>query len=715
MMLRFWKKRKKGKGKGKRKAPVQTTEKQSTSGKPHYPSYRRKQPPSFAKRAKHVAWKLTLYGGVAGASFMGVLLLTLPDIDDLNAVKKSQSILVKSEDGEIIGSFGDIYGNHVPFVALPKSLVEAVIATEDRYFYHHFGIDPIGLTRAMVANFRAGKVVQGGSTVTQQVAKNVFLTPERSLMRKLREMLLAFKLEYRFSKEEIMSIYLNRVYLGAGSYGVDAAARRYFDKPAHEMTLGESAIIAGLLKAPSRFAPTSNPALSRARADQVLVNMEDAGYLTKKETEKARAELAQEMKGRQRNSQSTFYFADWIADQLPEYIGNVDEDLVVTTTLRPDMQLMGEKAINDVMDKDGERLKASQAAMVAMSPDGAVRVMIGGRSYAGSQFNRTVQSQRQPGSSFKLFVYLAGLEDGMTPDAVVKDEPMTIPIVGGSWTPRNYTGKYEGEMTMKEALTQSINTVAVQISERVGRDKVIGVARRLGIAADMQPVPSIALGATEVTLLEMTNAYAHMAAGGAIVYPYGILSITTKSGKEVYKRENARSGMVLGSGVVGMMNEMLMSVVQNGTGRGASIGRSAAGKTGTTSDYKDAWFIGYTPDLVAGVWVGNDDNTPMKKVTGGTLPAPIWRGFMRAALEKTPARDLPTGGSWLSRLPWQAEGVVNERPADTSTQTDAPPEEGDAEEHDMQPGEAVQQRQPAQDGRSVELGDSFWQKLESAR
>ncbi len=655
-----------------------------------YPSYRSARKSGFKYRVKNFIRKSVIYGTIATILFLGVLTLTLPNIDDLNKVIKAQSVLIKSEDGEIIGSFGDVYGEYVPYNELPTSLIDAVIATEDRNFRHHFGVDPLGIARAMFANIKARRVVQGASTITQQVAKNVFLTPERTLIRKIKEMLLAFKLEYRFSKEDILSIYMNRVYLGAGSYGVDAASKRYFDKSARDLNLAESAIMAGLLKAPSRYSPTSNPALSRKRADQVLVNMEDAGYLTTEKLSRARKELENSMKGKKPNSQSTFYFADWIADQLPEYIGNVDDDLVVTTTLKPGWQLLAEKSMHEVMDKNAEKMNVSQASMIAMSPDGAIRVMIGGLSYAESQYNRATQSLRQPGSAFKLFVYLAGLENGMTPDTTMNDEPISIKIAGGRWHPQNYNNKYLGSMALKDAVAESVNTIAVQVSEQTGRDKVISVAERLGITADMQPLPSIALGATEVNLLELTTAYDHLAAGGAIVYPYGILEIRTSNDKLLYKRPTPHRGMVLSENVVAMMNEMLMNVVTSGTGKAAQIGRPAAGKTGTTSDYKDAWFIGYTPDLTCGVWVGNDDNDPMKKVTGGSLPASIWHGFMAAALASTPVANLPTDRSISAILPWNNnEPEMLERPQET--------DDGPATKH------------------GAELGDSFWQKLRGIR
>ncbi len=670
-----------------------------TTKKPRgkYPHYRGKSSGRARRRdddAPASGWKykllriilrITAVVFVFGGAALLWLSSTLPDIESLNKFTKTPSIVIKAADGQIIGGFGDIYGDYVPFEHLPNSLVDAVIATEDRNYYYHFGIDPIGLLRATIANIRAGHVVQGGSTITQQVAKNVFLTPERSFGRKIREMLLAIKLEARYTKEDILSIYLNRVYLGAGNYGVDSASKRYFGKSARDIALSESAILAGLLKAPSRYAPTSNPKLSRERADQVLVNMEDAGFLTKSQAAKARAELASSMANRTRTPQSNLYFADWVLDQLPNYVGNLQEDIEVITTLQPELQLLADKSIAEVMDKEAAKLNVKQAALLSMSPDGAVRAMIGGRSYAESQFNRTYQSMRQPGSSFKLFVYLAGLESGLTPDTMMTDEPITIDAgVAGKWSPKNYTGKYLGTIPLREAVEQSINTVAVQVSEYAGLSRVIDVARRLGITSQLDPLHSIALGAVEVNLLELTGAYAHLAAGGRMVVPYGITHIETTRGKVIYDHAGSGiGGAVLRDDVVGMMNDMLSGVLRGqGTGGRASIGRSAAGKTGTTSDYKDAWFIGYTPDMVTGVWVGNDDNTPMKKVTGGMLPAMIWKGYMAPALQNTPARSLYISGpssSGLDTLPWQSQisgqisGAAEPLGVPQDVQPDAPP------------------------------------------
>ena len=671
-----------------------------------YPTYKKKKKPGLTRgkqtRFQYArAWlKFQLHRGLVIAAIAGglvfiVIWLTLPSIDTLDTFDKKPSIVIKSEDGQIIGSFGDVYGKYLRFDELPKSLIDAVLATEDRNFYHHFGVDPFGLLRASIANFRAGHVVQGGSTITQQVAKNVFLSPQRSMIRKIREMLLATKLEWRFTKEEILTIYLNRVYLGSGNYGVDAASKRYFGKPASEMSLGESAILAGMLKAPSRYAPTNNPKLAQKRAEQVIMNMANAKYITPTKALKAREELPDALAGRKNMASSNLYFGDWVMEQVPDYMGNVTEDVVVITTLRPDWQTLGEKAIRDNLDKDGEKLGVTQAALVAMTPDGAIRAMIGGRDYGESQYNRATQALRQPGSSFKLFVYLAGLEAGLTPDTIVDDSPITVE----KWQPKNYSGKSLGKIPLREAVAHSINTVAVQVSEMAGRNQVIGMARRLGITSPMEPVPSIALGATEVNLLEITGAYAHLASDGRAVKPYGIISIKTTGGQEIYEHEDATNNIVLRSDIVGMMNDLLAGVVQYGTGTRANIGRSMAGKTGTTSDYKDAWFMGYTPDLVTGVWVGNDNNQSMKKVTGGTLPAPIWAAFMKEALAKTPARALPIRTS--NPLPWQ----------ETLTRADTVHEDGELDE-----GNGVIIPQPPRRGEpdDVELSEEFWRKLKAA-
>ena len=596
--------------------------------------------------------RIGLTGGIIIGGFVGFLYLGLPDISTLGEFKKKPSIIVKAEDGTVLGSYGDVYGDYVPFAQLPKNLIDAVVATEDRNFFHHYGVDPFGILRAIYVNVKGHRMVQGGSTITQQVAKNVFLSPERTLKRKVQEMLLALELERHYSKQEILTIYLNRVYMGAANYGVDSASKRYFGHSVRETTLSEDAILVGLLKAPTRYAPTNNPDLSEKRATQVLLNMKDAGYLNDAQVKEAADNFGDDDSSyRDNHSFGSFYFSDYVVGLLPQFIGEQKDDIVVTTTLSMDWQHNGEDAVNNIMDAKGKGVRASQAALVSMTPDGAIKAMVGGRNYRSSQFNRVTQALRQPGSSFKLFVYLAGLEAGFQPDSEMIDQPISV----GNWHPRDYTGKYLGRMTLRMAFAESINSIAVQLSETVGRDKVIDMARKLGITSDMSPDPSIALGTNEVTLLDMTKAYAHLASNGISVAPFCITRVDASDGRKLYEHVPVSSGEVLQGSVVRMMNDMLVAVTTTGTGRGAQFGRPVAGKTGTTSDYRDAWFVGFTPNLVTGVWVGNDDTKPMKKVSGGSLPASIWRQYMSAALKGTPVAQIPTqsGSGFLSGiLPW---------------------------------------------------------------
>ncbi len=596
----------------------------------------------------------------------------LPDIHALETIKKQQGITIETEDGHVIANYGDVYGSYLTYDELPKSLVQAVIATEDRRFFEHHGVDFWGIARAMMINVAHGHLVQGGSTITQQVAKNVFLTPERSLSRKMQEMILAFWLEGHFTKKEIMAIYLNRVYLGAGTFGVDAAAHRYFNKSAHDLNLYESALMAGLLKAPSRYSPAANVDRARERVHQVLLNMVDAGYLKQKDVAPTMTNYTKSA-AHQVEGGDVRYFTDWVVDEIPNYVGQVDEDMIVTTTLNPTLQSQGQDALQNTISMQGGDKNVSQGALVAMDPDGAVRAMVGGLSYAQSQYNRAAQAKRQPGSVFKIFVYLAALEAGMTPQSTVEDAPISLQVGNKIWTPDNFSnGKYLGEIPMVEALRNSLNTVSVRLSQYAGIDHVAQMAMRLGVP-NIPAHPSIALGAVEATLLEMTGAYAHLANGGNQVQPYGILSIRLRSGDELYKREPKDAPQVLASGTVQMMNYMLLDVVQRGTGTKAALGgRPAAGKTGTSSDYKDAWFIGFTPQLVAGVWIGNDDNRPMKKVTGGSIPALIWHDFMTHAMDGKPVRGIPNSPSSSDGLfPWLFGGS-NDRPVDTSIPTTIP-------------------------------------------
>lgn len=571
-------------------------------------------------------------GAIILLGVLAYLAKDLPDISKLKSFEKSPGIRVYSTDGRMLASYGQVVGESLKYDQIPKELIAAVIATEDRRFFDHSGIDPIGVLRASVRNALAGGIVQGGSTITQQLAKNVFLTADRTLSRKFQEVLLAIWLENHFSKKEIMELYLNRVYLGAGNYGVDAAAYHYFNKSARKVNLQEAALLAGLLKAPSRYAPTSDPEAARNRTKQVILNMQDADLISEKEAQLAISHIKQDMQLRKSDGGSYRYFTDWVVDLIPNFVGRVDGDLEILTTFDPTMQAKAQAALDKVMSAESEKMKASQAALVSMQPDGAVRALIGGVNYGKSQFNRVTQAKRQPGSAFKLLVYLAALEQGYTPDTIVSDRPVTI----GKWSPRNYTGEYLGEIPLREAFYKSINTVAAIITHKIGPQRVVQMSRRLGITSKLLATPSISLGTNEVTILEMTKAYAHVASGGRKVVPYAIREIRKKDGKLLYRHGSGGRPQVLPSYVVAQMNNLLTSVVQQGTARRAQIGRPTAGKTGTTQDYRDAWFLGFTPQMVTGVWVGNDNFSPTKKVTGGSLPAQIWADYMKAALADLP-------------------------------------------------------------------------------
>ncbi len=604
------------------------------------------QGPDAAKRAKpraklgqrwwHWAAFAMLWGMVLLVGVLGYFWITLPPIGDLSVSERRASVTLLGADGSLIATFGDLFGEPVRLKDLPPDLPDAVIATEDHRFYSHFGIDPLGLARAGVANLRAGHVVQGGSTLTQQLAKNLFLTPDRTFTRKIQEALLALWLESKFTKEEILEIYLNRVYFGAGAYGVDAAAHRYFDKSARTVTLYEAATIAGLLKAPTRFSPARDRTLAAERASQVLEAMVEYGYITDAQRQAALNGQSQ-LAVAQRARPSIRYFADWIYEQIPEFAGLADRDLVVTTTLDPKMQEAADTTIQETLERDGDKDDVGQAALVAMSPDGAIRAMVGGRDYNDSQFNRATQAARQPGSAFKPILYASALEHGLAPGDRFNDAPVKI----GNWEPRNYENEYRGDVSVADAVAYSINTVAAQVIDRTGVDNVIAMARQLGITSDLQRDDSLALGTSGVTLLELTTAYAAFADGGIGAWPYGVVEIKDHDGKIVYRREGSGPGRVLSADIAGTMNQLLAGVIDRGTGRAAKIPRPVAGKTGTTQDFRDALFVGYTADLVAGIWFGNDDNAPMKHITGGTLPAHAWHDFMAAATQNMPIKPLP--------------------------------------------------------------------------
>ncbi|MBF0664682.1 MAG: PBP1A family penicillin-binding protein [Brevundimonas sp.] len=571
--------------------------------------------------------------------FFAVFARDLPDTSTLYNVDRQPSITYLDRNGALIAVRGSQMAPPADLEALPDYVPAAFIAIEDRRFYHHPGFDPIGMTRAVAANMRAGRVVQGGSTLTQQLAKNLFLSPDQNIKRKVQELMLAVWLEMKFSKQEILALYLNRVYFGAGAYGIEAASQRYFDKGAKDLTVGEAALLAGLLKAPSRYSPVSESERAATRATVVLNEMVDAGVITPEQRAQAVTEPVRV--SRTLASQHAQYFVDWLDKQIRELVGEPTEDMIVETTLDLTLQTSAERAVRRILERDESR-GVEQAALVALDGEGRVRAMIGGASYADSQFNRAVDARRQAGSAWKPFVYLTALESGYTPETMVNDAPVRI----GNWSPRNYSGTFAGEMTLSRAVAQSVNTVAAGIADQIGRGNVARTARRLGITSRIGLEPSMALGAVEVSPLDMAQAYDAFANGGKRVRAYGISRIRTPQGRVIYQRASREAGPVqaISNPYLYYLNQMLRGVMTSGTGRSAAIpGRDTAGKTGTTSDYKDAWFVGYTGGFVTAVWVGKDDNSPMRGVTGGSSPAAIWKGFMQAALPRLNAPPIPDG------------------------------------------------------------------------
>ena len=549
-------------------------------------------------------------------------LLNLPETESIQ-ISRQPSITFLDKEGRIIASYGDIYGQSIQYENLPKNLVNAVIVTEDKRFFFHPGIDIKGIVRAAIVNLKSGRIVQGGSTITQQLAKNLFLTPERSFTRKLHELILSFWLELRFTKQQLLSIYLNRVYLGSGTYGVQAASEKYFNKKVEELNLYECALIASLLKAPSRYNPIANEELSRERTYKVLENMKKSNLITDQSI--IEAKLNNKTYNKYTSApKSTRYFIDWLLPRVKSYLGEIKEDLIVRTTLDVKLQEIAEDSVNSITSKYSS---ADQSALVALDLDGGVMAMIGGRDYGDTQFNRVTQAQRQPGSAFKIFVYLAGLKEGFEPEDEMVDSEINI----NGWSPKNYKKEFLGEISLFDAFAKSINTVAVQLSENIGRQNVIKMARSMGIRSPIVNSPSLALGTSEVNLLELTAAYDVLANSGKGIFVHGIRSIENTSGKTLFMREGKGPGEILDSGLVNTMIRMLENTIQTGTGKNAKIDRPAAGKTGTSQSLRDAWFIGFSSDLVVGVWFGNDDDSPMKNITGGTAPAILWSDFMKKA------------------------------------------------------------------------------------
>ncbi|MEQ8605136.1 MAG: PBP1A family penicillin-binding protein [Marivibrio sp.] len=584
---------------------------------------------------------------VAGAGVIAWFAWDLPDPAAVAArTERTPIVTVEAADGSPLLRRGQLYGEALTLAEISPHLPKALLATEDRRFYEHPGIDPIGVARALWTNIVAGRVRQGGSTITQQLAKNLFLTPERTLRRKVQEALLAFWLERTFTKRQILETYLNRVYLGAGAYGVDAAAKRYFGVEAKDLGLWRSAVLAGLPKAPSALNPFVAPERAAERAREVLQNMVDAGWLSADEA-KAAARQTVETRATDAAGRNSRWFADWAMDRAGDLLGGIDQDVRVETTLEPALQRAAEAAAADVAaaaQADG----ASQMAFAALRPDGAVAAMLGGYDRRRSAFNRAVQARRQPGSTFKLFVYLAGFENGVAPDDVIDDREITV----DGWTPRNASRGHRGPVTVREGAARSINTVAVAVAERAGRGAVIDTARKLGLTTDLQPTPSLALGVYEMSPLELTGAYVALSNGGRAVAPFAIRRIVAADGTVLYERPVTWPPQVLSGRAVAGALDVFGASMTWGTGKTAALpGREAVGKTGTSQDYRDAWFVGATAQLTAGVWMGADDAAPMQEVYGGLYPAQLWKGFMQRALADAPAKALPRPPAETRRAP----------------------------------------------------------------
>jgi len=562
-------------------------------------------------------------------------LSAFPDAAHLLVYDPGSDITVIDSKGRTIARRGHNQGEVIAVGRLPDYVGNAFIAVEDRRFRYHFGIDLWGLGRAIVTDISERSFVQGGSTLTQQLAKNLFLKPDRTLGRKIDEAILAVYLEMRYTKDEILTLYLNRVYFGAGVYGIEAAAEHFFSKEAKDLTLTEAAMLAGSVKAPSRYNPEASADAAMQRATLVLSAMEDQSFIAAKQRQAA---VATRPKIAARSATpGAGYFVDYAVSLVPAFVGHANERLIVDTTLDLDLQGAAERTLEAGLAKEGKGLAATQGALVSMTTDGALRALVGGRSYDESTFNRAIDAKRQPGSAFKPFVYLAALEHGHKPTDEVFDGPVTI----DKWQPENYEGEYEGTISLAHALAHSSNSASVQLTREVGPDAVARVAHRLGVAGELHVVPSLALGTSEVTPIELTAGYAAFASGGIGVIPYAIVRIRTASGKVLYERKGSGLGHVINPEQEVDMTAMMVGTVTEGTGTQAALGqRPVAGKTGTSQDYRDAWFVGFTADYVTGVWIGNDSGAAMKRATGGGLPARIFKAYMTRAETGLPIAPL---------------------------------------------------------------------------
>jgi penicillin-binding protein 1A len=586
-------------------------------------------------------------GAVAG--LIGVLVTviavaiaysTLPSYSELKSSPNGQMIRVRAADGSVIVSLGPSYGQWLGYEQIPQVMKTAMVAVEDRRYRSHIGVDPVGIIRSFQVRAESGRWRQGGSTITQQLARNVFLTNDRTWTRKIREMILALAIERKFSKDAILELYLNRVYFGGGAYGVDAASRKFFGHPANRLALGEAAVIAGLVKAPSNYSPTADKNAAIGRAGVVLSVMREQGLLTDAQVAAAapgKLDFAPE--GQQ---DSVRYFTDWALPQLDTMIDETQEPIDVWTTLDLSMQRAADRAIA------ANTPEGSQGALVALDRDGAVRAMIGGRDYVTSIYNRATQAVRQPGSAFKLFVYLAALEAGHTANDTVIDQEVDI----RGWKPRNSSRRFSGEMTLRTAFAYSVNTVAAQLGDEVGTGTIADMARRFGITTPINTSPSMVLGTSDVRLIDMTRAFAGVGQNGAAVVPYGVVKVTTSGGETLYEHRPNTNNVLVAPQVAAQMIDLLQTAVNTGTAKAAQIGRPVAGKTGTTSSNKDGWFLGFSSGITTGVWMGRDDNKPVSGLQGGRNPARAFAQFMTVAVAKRPVEKFQTD---VTLPEWQLE------------------------------------------------------------
>jgi len=629
-----------------------------------------KKKKSSGRKSSSAGWKKSLFFACLYLALLALLFVgayvaycwfTLPDLNKALTRTRQPSTVIMAENGSDIAKFGNVYAEVIYPDKLPKNITEAVVATEDRRFYSHFGFDVWGFGRAMITNLFRRRYAQGASTITQQVAKNIFLTPNKTIKRKVQELLLSFWLEKKLTKNQIMALYLNRVYFGSGVYGAEAAANWYFNKSVYDLNLREAAVLAGMLKAPSRYNPIFKKEASLKRASVVLHNMLETDYLTEKQYKEAlKLPVSNGQEYRVAGGQ---YFADYVYDEVNNFIGERATDIIVITTLDQKLQEAAEKIMRTKIAA-AKNKNVTEGAVVIMDKSGAVKAMVGGTDYNRSQFNRAVQARRQPGSAFKPFVYLTALQYGFSPNSIINDAPLKI----GKWQPENYTRKYYGNVTLDYALAHSLNVATAALSRELYLKDIADNAHRMGITTDIVLTPSMVLGTNGVKLIDMAAAYTVIANGGKSVWPYAINEISTKDGQQLYVRRQTQPEQILDRQVIKELTQMLEHVITQGTGRRARIPYFSAGKTGTTQNYRDAWFIGWSSRYITAVWVGNDNEKPMNKIGGGNLPAEIWHDIMQIAMKNISATDTAENYIEEEISPVdEIENLIEKNPVDDDT------------------------------------------------